>query len=90
MRQMLSLRGADPVRYATRHSTPHIGLQPRHLRLQPASPTVAACLHLRLQPASTYGCRYEMLKDAMARGALMPIMVGMEAVASMEPKVRHA
>ena len=33
--------------------------------------TVAACL--------TYGCRYEMLKDAMARGVLMLIVVGMEA-----------
>ena len=28
--------------------------------------------------------RYEMLKDAMARGLLMPIMVGMEAAAGLE------
>ena len=28
--------------------------------------------------------RYEMLKDAMARGVLMPIMVGMEAAARLE------
>jgi hypothetical protein len=57
-----------------------MGLQPGYLRLQPALPTAAACL--------TYGCRYEMLKDAMARGTLMPIMVGMEAGAELEQKVR--
>ena len=57
-----------------------MGLQPGSLRLQPALPTAAACL--------TYGCRYEMLKDAMARGTLMPIMVGMEAGAELEQKVR--
>ena len=28
--------------------------------------------------------RYEMLKDAMARGVLMPILVGMEAAAGLE------